>query len=353
MAPKFLPYEAREACKHVGQVLSQQIAAREEVAAHAETRRLADARDEFLGSLGRATDRPEDVLVKRAPELLSVLPSDGIAVFRSGEVAGAGHRPSEDEIRSLSAWLLRDDTPDPYATDRLSEHHPPAAAYRAQASGLLSAVVSRAQPLILLWFRAEHAEVINWAGNPHQPVEPESTPGGLTPRKSFDLWRETVHGRSRLWTPAEIDAARRFRDTVIDLSRQRTLEDLNQRLGQALTDKEALLAQKDLLMREVHHRVQNSLQLVNSMLLLQEQRVSDPILAAHFAEARRRLLAVSAVHRRLWRSDQIERVRLDTYLRELAMTLLQNGGEAGTSKSAFARRRCWYPRTLPLCWLWS
>jgi chemotaxis family two-component system sensor kinase Cph1 len=168
--------------------------------------------------------------------------------------------------------------------------------------------------------------VINWAGNPHKPVEPGTAPGVLTPRASFAVWREAVHGRSQPWTVAEIDAARRFRRAVFDLGRQQRLEELNRQLRQTLSDKEKLIAQKDLLMGEVHHRVQNSLQLVNSMLGLQEREVADPVLAAHFAEARRRLLAVSAVHRRLWRSDHVQSVSFDTYLRELRDGLVEGWG---------------------------
>jgi two-component sensor histidine kinase len=125
---------------------------------------------------------------------------------------------------------------------------------------------------------------------------------------------------------AEPDAARRFRDAASELGRQRRLEELNRQLRQTLADKEALIAQKDLLMREVHHRVQNSLQLVNSMLSLHEREAADPATAARFAEARRRILAVSATHRRLWRSDQIRSVRFDTYLRELRDDLIEEWG---------------------------
>jgi two-component sensor histidine kinase len=180
---------------------------------------------------------------------------------------------------------------------------------------------------VVLWFRAERAKVIEWAGNPHKPVEPGLAAGTLTPRASFELWRETVHGRSRPWTAVELDAARRFRDAAFMLGRQQRLTELNKRLRQALVDKEALIAQKDLLMREVHHRVQNSLQLVNSMLSLQEREV-EPASAMRFAEARRRILAVSAVHRRLWRSDQIQSVHFDTYLRELREGLVEEWGSA-------------------------
>jgi light-regulated signal transduction histidine kinase (bacteriophytochrome) len=322
-----VPYELRQACTSIGQILGQQIAAREEAEAHTQARSLTDARDELLVTLARAEGPIESVLAGHAPELLAIVPSDGVAVCRGGQVAGAGHRQSNDEVRELADWLLRDGSaPDPFATDQLSECHGPASAYRALASGLLATTVSRDGPLVVLWFRAERVQVIEWAGNPHKPVEHSSTSGTLTPRASFELWREAVHGRSRPWTVAEVDAARRFRDAASELSRQWRLEQLNKRLRQALADKEALIAQKDLLMREVHHRVQNSLQLVNSMLRLQEREATDPAVAARFAEARRRILAVSATHRRLWRSDQIQSIRFDTYLRELREDLVEEWG---------------------------
>jgi light-regulated signal transduction histidine kinase (bacteriophytochrome) len=326
--PMPVPYELRQACKRVGQILSQQIAAREEAEAHTQAQRLATARDEFLVAPARAEGAIEAGLAGRAAELLAIVSSDSVAVFHDGRVSGTGHRPSDDEVRGLAAWLLRGGTPDPYATDRLSERYAPAAAYRAWASGLLATVIAHQEPLVVLWFRAERAQVIEWAGNPHKPAEPGSAPGMLTPRASFELWRETVHGRSRPWTAAELDAARRFRDAAAELGRQRRVEELNRRLRQTLADKEALIAQKDLLMREVHHRVQNSLQLVNSMLALHERETADPAIAARFAEARRRILAVSAAHRRLWRSDQIQSVRFDTYLRELRDDLIAEWGTA-------------------------
>ena len=257
------------------------------------------------------------------------MPSDGVAVCHRGRVAGAGHRPSENRIRALAEWLLRDGMPDPFATDRLAEHHPPASAYRARASGLLAAVVSREEdPLALLWFRAERTEEVEWAGNPHEPLEPGSDPGTLNPRRSFALWRETVRGRSRPWTGAELEAARRFRDRVSDLRRRQRLAELNQQLRQTLSEKDELLAQKDLLMREVHHRVQNGLQLVGSMLRLQEREAADPAVAAHLGEAGRRLTAVALVHQRLRRSEQVGSVEFGGYLEELRAGLVEGWGAA-------------------------
>jgi two-component system, chemotaxis family, sensor kinase Cph1 len=292
-APKLVSYEVREVCKHVAQILSQQIAAREESETFHQVRTLTTARQELVSEVSHAEGAINETLRASASKLLELLPSDGVAVHSRGVVTTAGHCPSNDQIRDLANWLLRSNAPAPYSTDRLSESYTPAEAYLTSASGLLGIVVSDDQPVVLLWFRAECTEVVNWAGNPHKPVEPGLGPGMLNPRASFELWRETVHGRSRPWTKAEIDVAQRFRDQLIKISQHRRVEELNSMLQQKIGEADRLVSQKDLLMREAHHRVQNSLQLVSTILRLQQREFSDPTVQARFEETQQRILAAA------------------------------------------------------------
>jgi light-regulated signal transduction histidine kinase (bacteriophytochrome) len=325
-SPKPVSYDVREVCKHVAHILSQQIATREEAEAFHQARTLTAARRELVAVMNDAEGAIDEALLARTSNLLELLPSDGIAVYANGAVATAGHCPDDDQIRELASWLLRANMPGLYAADRLSESFAPAEAYRTNASGLLSIIVSVGEPLVLLWFRAERAEVVNWAGNPHKPVEPGLRPGALTPRASFELWRETVHGRSRPWTKAQIEAAQRFQKQLVEISQHRRVEQLNSMLQQKIGEADRLIVQKDLLMREMHHRVQNSLQLVSAMLRLQQREFSDPIVQARFEETQRRILAIAAVHRHLWRSDEIGIVRFDIYLREIRDSLIESWG---------------------------
>ncbi|MCB5173919.1 histidine kinase dimerization/phosphoacceptor domain -containing protein [Microvirga lenta] len=326
-SPKLVPYELRESCKHVGQILSQQVKAREDAERHRQTARLSVARDEFLEGLARAGST-ENGLLDAVADLKKLIPSDGAAVVFRGKVSQASYAPSEAQTRELADRLLRSDLSDPFATNSLVRHHSPAEAYAAQASGLLATVVSHEDPLVLLWFRAEHIETINWAGNPHKPAEPGEGMGQLTPRASFETWKETVRHQSRAWSIAEVEAARRLRRAVLDLRQQAALKELNVQLRRTLADREVLLSQKDLLMQEVHHRVQNSLQLVNSMLQLQVRQTSDAQVKAQFEEATRRIMAVSTVHQHLWRSDQIQSIDFGSYLEELREGLLEAWGQA-------------------------
>ena len=58
------------------------------------------------------------------------------------------------------------------------------------------------------------------------------------------------------------------------------------------------LAQKEVLVREIHHRVKNNLQLVMSLLNLHARRIRDPRAELAFAEARSRINALATLHRR-------------------------------------------------------
>lgn len=76
----------------------------------------------------------------------------------------------------------------------------------------------------------------------------------------------------------------------------------------------ALAASRAVLLKEVNHRVANSLQLIASLTRLQEATVADAAALEALAAVRRRIAAVAQVHRRLYTSDDVHVVALDGYL---------------------------------------
>lgn len=68
------------------------------------------------------------------------------------------------------------------------------------------------------------------------------------------------------------------------------------------------LSQKQILLREVNHRIKNSLQLVSAMLGLQSRSVPDEEMRSHFREARARIMAIARLHERLYKADDYEQV---------------------------------------------
>ena len=80
---------------------------------------------------------------------------------------------------------------------------------------------------------------------------------------------------------------------------------------------EALAAERALLMREVNHRVGNSLQLIASMLTLHSNSAANPEVSEALSVATGRVLAVAQVHRRLYTSEDVQSVAMDQYLESM------------------------------------
>lgn len=317
--PRQLDFVEREMARHVGQLIGAHIAGRERSAEQLEIARLAQTRDDVLQIVAPAIGSIEEAIVRHAGELIRAIPSDGVAICSDGRIVQSGSAPPPGALARLIPLLQPGDGTETFASHQLGAEFPEAAEFAATASGALSIVVRSEPHLSITWFRAEQVETVNWAGNPHKAVDAGT--GRLTPRTSFELWRETVHQQSREWSAAETDAAARLRAALAELLDKQELRRLNHQLRRALGEQDKLIAHKDLLMREVHHRVQNSLQIVNSMLYLQERDSGNDEVRAQFELARQRLTAVGLVHRRLWRSDKVGDVRLDTFMAELVEEL--------------------------------
>jgi two-component sensor histidine kinase len=94
---------------------------------------------------------------------------------------------------------------------------------------------------------------------------------------------------------------------------------------------EELLDHKELLIKEIHHRVKNNLQVVASLVTLQSSRVSDPEIKAGFTALRLRIISMSLVHEKLYGKAATESLDLGSYVQDLIKLLISKdkmGAEA-------------------------
>jgi two-component sensor histidine kinase len=82
------------------------------------------------------------------------------------------------------------------------------------------------------------------------------------------------------------------------------------------------LAQKDALMREIHHRVKNNLQVISSLLNMQQRALSDPAARAAMSDTRQRITALALIYRALYQGPDLKRVDLRPFLEELTAQLV-------------------------------
>ncbi len=323
--PRPLSWVQRKTCELIAAVFAQQVRAKEDAAEYRDRLRMRSAEDTLTARLAQEYD-PDQMATAIGGDLQRMLGADGFAMHRGTALHTSGHVPGDRAITEISAWVRQQGTT-PLHTAMLGARMPAAQAWREAASGMLAIVLSVDEPLVLMWFRAEALQVVKWAGNPHKAVTGDADEP-LTPRASFAAWSEEIRGRARPWTAAEVETAHRLTRTMFDVRQRRRITELNRELTRAIADKDALLSQQDTLIKEVNHRVQNSLQLVVAFLAMQANAENDETLTRHLNEAQRRLSAVALVHRRLYSDDSVTTVNLGRYIEDL-LGEMQNsmGGE--------------------------
>jgi PAS domain S-box-containing protein len=98
-----------------------------------------------------------------------------------------------------------------------------------------------------------------------------------------------------------------------------------QSVGRDISDSKKVekLKQQETLLKEIHHRVKNNLQVICSLLRLQSRFVEDPVIKAKFKESQNRVKSMALIHEKLYQSDDFRRIKLDEYIQDLTKTLLR------------------------------
>jgi PAS domain S-box-containing protein len=90
----------------------------------------------------------------------------------------------------------------------------------------------------------------------------------------------------------------------------------------------ASLREKELLLKEVHHRVKNNLQVISSLLNLQVQEVRDPHMIRLLQESQGRVRSLALIHEQLFRSQDLSQIDFAAYVQELVEHLIQGVGKS-------------------------
>jgi len=86
---------------------------------------------------------------------------------------------------------------------------------------------------------------------------------------------------------------------------------------------QANLQEKELLLREIHHRVKNNLQIISSLLTLQSQNITDPYTLASFQNSQTRIYAIALIHEQLYKGNKFDQINLAEYIHNLVSYLRQ------------------------------
>ncbi len=81
---------------------------------------------------------------------------------------------------------------------------------------------------------------------------------------------------------------------------------------------------KDILMREIHHRVKNNLQIISSLLNLQSQYIKDKYALDIFSDSQNRVRSMAIIHEKLYKSESMSKIDFGDYISDLADSLFYN-----------------------------
>jgi PAS domain S-box-containing protein len=159
-------------------------------------------------------DSLPEALGKLESELLALVGAAGALVRFRGRLLKLGVTP-EPEQAELALRLLHPGAGgEALAVDDLGLRFPPLAASATTASGALLLPLGDGPVDAVLWFRPELAQTVTWGGNPAKAATSDPATGRISPRASFEAWREVVRGRSAPWGPADLALAAELRRVI-------------------------------------------------------------------------------------------------------------------------------------------
>jgi len=315
-SPMVVPLPRRVGAELFGQFFSLQVETMERRERYEAASTARHRLDRIVAEIS-PEDELQDSLSLQLTDIRQLLPCDGAALWIAGSWMAQGTVPPDSAISPLVAMLDEKTRGEVWNTNQLAGFVPELAPGIQTVAGVLAVPISKTTGHYLLFFRSEESRFVEWAG------APEKIPTGplgdrLTPRKSFELWREEVRGQSTPWSVADLaiaDAAQNYLRDVVLRHAEATAE-----------ERKRTEAHRRLVNEELDHRVKNILALAKS--IVEQSRAGASGVEGYAAAVGGRLQALAFAH------DQMTRNRGGGALRRLVEAeVAAYGGVRGAQRT--------------------
>jgi two-component system, chemotaxis family, sensor kinase Cph1 len=215
--PRYVPYTVRTIGEFVGQVMSVELANKQDHEDLDYKIALKSLQSRFVESLSQSKNFL-DGFSQLNLDLLDLVSASGAAICAGEEWVCIGQTPPEADLLALKDWVRAEIQDNLLHTRSLPQRYPAAQSFQAIASGLMALELSKFHQHYIFWFRPEVIQTVHWGGNPNKPVEvSDDGEVRLSPRKSFARWQETVQGCALPWKPCEIEIVTELRSLIVGI----------------------------------------------------------------------------------------------------------------------------------------
>jgi two-component sensor histidine kinase len=130
---------------------------------------------------------------------------------------------------------------------------------------------------------------------------------GTSTMTAFEYSLDTPHGPSH------------YEDRIVPISTDEVLSVIRDITDRKNAERKLMesLAEKELLLKEVHHRVKNNMQVISSLLNMQASEIEDKELKNRYRESQSRVRSMALVHEKLYRSHDLSSIELGEYVRSM------------------------------------
>src|SRR5690606_33496729 len=166
-------------------------------------------------------DNLKDSLFRNIDTILEISQADGFATVFEEEVAAPGEVPTNEVILNIAHWARKNLTTSLYVDSAFAmKHYQEIPGLNLLCSGVMISFLGKERGKVLIWFRKEYVEHIDWAGNPEKKVDVlqiyDEKKTVISPRNSFKIFSEEIKGKSKYWSKKDILEIRKIHDTILE-----------------------------------------------------------------------------------------------------------------------------------------
>jgi len=177
-----------------------------------------------------------DSLIDNKTEIRNLPEADGLAITSEGETVTSGAVPDRRTIENIADWALENTEGSMYVNRSFLKDHGHHLELDGNTAGIIIYFIERSKREMLIWFRKEFDEHINWAGNPEKNIGVFTQNGEerqmVSPRTSFHIFTENIKGNSKRWNSRDVIAVKAVRDVILETSHKQynAIKELNNQL---------------------------------------------------------------------------------------------------------------------------